>query len=627
MIEVRHNEHGFEIRNSDDSNSRLITGYALVFNSWSVDLGGFREIIQPEAIEGVIERSDILALLDHDQSRGVLARSTNGKGSLKLTVDEKGLRYEFEAPKTPLGDEVLESIRRGDLRSSSFGFTVDEDEWEETETGVVRTIRRFDKLFDVSAVYHPAYEETSVDTRGLKSLLEKKQQNIDDMSEKEKDIVTRMKSLLEEYESLESKVEESEEKRECNKEEDKREEDPEKDNEEKTERSEEEPEKETEEERSEETEEEDKKEESSEEEKEEKKDDEERNSETDLSTIEYRKTNTENNHINMNQNFSLLKGIRSLVEGRNFDEATQKIHDAGVAEFRKSNLTIKGNSLALPLAGIQNETRGAILAGTATQGAEIVETQKLNLVVALREKMILAQAGATMLNGLVGNVEIPYYSGSTASWKSEGAKADRGEGTFKTKTLSPKRLTACIHVSRQFLLQDAIGAEEALKRDLVDALAVEWEKTILGDGAGNAYTPAGLFNGVTPDTNPVEWSDIVELEAELDHQNISGSKVYLLSPAAKAILRTTKIDAGSGRLVLEGNGEINGIPTYCSQAVTDKGLILCDPKEIYLATWSGINLHIDENTLCDEDTIRIVANMYVDTVTRRDEAIVKKILA
>ena len=144
-------------------NSRTVEGYALVFNSLSKDLGSFREVIVPESLDGVIEVSDIMALLNHDNSRGILARSRYGKGSLSLEIDEVGLKYRFEAPKTALGDELLEYLTRGDITSSSFAFSVAEDMWKkETDGTYTRTITKFNRLFDVSPVFEPAYDATSV---------------------------------------------------------------------------------------------------------------------------------------------------------------------------------------------------------------------------------------------------------------------------------------------------------------------------------------------------------------------------------------------------------------------------------------------------------------------------------
>lgn len=149
-----------------DAESRKVEGYALLFDTPSDGLS-FEEVISKEALEGVIGRSDVLALMNHSVDRGVLARSINGEGSLDLEVDEKGLVYRFEAPHTVLGDELLENLRRGEIKQSSFAFDVDEDRWERKGDGTwKRTILQFGNLYDVSPVYHAAYSKTSVYMRG-----------------------------------------------------------------------------------------------------------------------------------------------------------------------------------------------------------------------------------------------------------------------------------------------------------------------------------------------------------------------------------------------------------------------------------------------------------------------------
>ena len=153
------------------ADSRRVEGVAVVFNSWSEDLGGFREKIAPGALDGVIERSDIFALLDHDRRRGILGRSKRGdQVSLKLDVREDGLHYSFEAPDTALGDEVLSCLQRGEIDGSSFAFTVLEDQWERNGDTYERTITKIDELYDVSPVYSPAYSQTTCDLRGLETL-------------------------------------------------------------------------------------------------------------------------------------------------------------------------------------------------------------------------------------------------------------------------------------------------------------------------------------------------------------------------------------------------------------------------------------------------------------------------
>ncbi len=128
-------------------------------------------MIQPEAIEGILEKSDILCLLNHNEERGVLARSKFGNGSLQLEVDNTGLKYRFEAPATALGDELLEGLKRGDISTSSFAFTIENDKWEKRNDGsYLRKITKFKELFDVSPVYKEAYPDTSVALRKIQDL-------------------------------------------------------------------------------------------------------------------------------------------------------------------------------------------------------------------------------------------------------------------------------------------------------------------------------------------------------------------------------------------------------------------------------------------------------------------------
>lgn len=150
------------------SESRVVEGYALLFNTLSNDLGGFREQIAPEALNGVIEISDVFALLNHDRSRGLLARSKQGTGSLSLSIDDRGLKYSFTAPNTSLGDELIEMLNRGDITESSFAFTIAEggDKWvKQSDGSYIRTITQIALLYDVSPVYTPAYNGTRVECK------------------------------------------------------------------------------------------------------------------------------------------------------------------------------------------------------------------------------------------------------------------------------------------------------------------------------------------------------------------------------------------------------------------------------------------------------------------------------
>jgi HK97 family phage prohead protease len=154
------NVQNLELREEGDSN--VVVGYASVFNTLSNDLGNFKEIISPDAFEGRLN-DDVRFLINHEGLP--LARTTNE--TLRLTTDETGLRYEAKVANTSLGRDLLELMRNGTINQSSFAFVVDDDSWEVKDGVNIRTINKVSRLYDVSAVTYPAYEEASVALRSM----------------------------------------------------------------------------------------------------------------------------------------------------------------------------------------------------------------------------------------------------------------------------------------------------------------------------------------------------------------------------------------------------------------------------------------------------------------------------
>ncbi|BGI52709.1 MAG: HK97 family phage prohead protease [Candidatus Hamiltonella defensa (Ceratovacuna japonica)] len=152
-----------------DNQSTHIVGYGSVFNSRSEPLRGFREVIKPNAFDGVLHE-DVRALFNHDPNF-ILGRST--AGTLRLSVDERGLHYDISAPDTQtIRDLVLAPMQRGDIKESSFSFGIarDGEHWYEDDEGqVVREIHRFSRLFDVSPVTYPAYQAADSAVRSMKA--------------------------------------------------------------------------------------------------------------------------------------------------------------------------------------------------------------------------------------------------------------------------------------------------------------------------------------------------------------------------------------------------------------------------------------------------------------------------
>jgi uncharacterized protein len=147
---------------------KRLEGHAIVFNTLSVDLGGFREQIAPEAVDRAInEGADVRALFDHDPGK-VLGRTR--AGTLSLRKDSKGLRAVIEPDlEISYARDVVRSVARGDISGMSFGFRVLSDEWDYEGKMPLRTVTDM-KLSEVSIVSWPAYEATSVQARALFNL-------------------------------------------------------------------------------------------------------------------------------------------------------------------------------------------------------------------------------------------------------------------------------------------------------------------------------------------------------------------------------------------------------------------------------------------------------------------------
>ena len=153
--------------------SRTITGTAIVFNVESEILDDwgyrFREVIKPEACTmEFLNSQDIKMNMLHDRDL-TIARCNQGRGSLRLSVDEKGVNFEFEAPKCDIGDRCLEMVRRGDYSGCSFEFWPEDYDVEERDGGkdVKITHKKFRALTALTIGMDPAYKQTSVNAREL----------------------------------------------------------------------------------------------------------------------------------------------------------------------------------------------------------------------------------------------------------------------------------------------------------------------------------------------------------------------------------------------------------------------------------------------------------------------------
>ena len=161
---IRSAETEFDIRSGASGNT--LVGHAAVFNVEAIIAGMFRESIAPRAFRKTIKESDVRALFNHDPAH-VLGR--NKAGTLRLSEDDAGLAYEIDLPDTQTARDLWTSIDRGDITQSSFAFEAVKELRTEPDVEAGETLPLFvvkeARLWDVSPVTYPAYEQTDVTAR------------------------------------------------------------------------------------------------------------------------------------------------------------------------------------------------------------------------------------------------------------------------------------------------------------------------------------------------------------------------------------------------------------------------------------------------------------------------------
>ena len=581
------------------TNGRTVSGYAIRFNEDSAFMG-FTERISPSALPAsMLENADIFAYFNHDWSK-VLARTPN---SLKLDLRSDGLYYEFEAPNTQDGNDLLEHIKRGEMYGTSFAFSLPEDGsgevWTKQEDGTyLREIVMFDALYEISPVYTPAYPTTSVSARCLEHVrkLEEQNMNEEDKLKDGKSVDEPKDTSMDEPKDNENKKEqdkpvESVDSKSCETDPDESKSCGNKPDESKPDET-----------------------KSCGDKLDETKSCDNEPDEPDDPDEPYDKDDDYKENISnrnkMKKQFSLLKAINDIANNRSLDAASQAVINAGADEMRSAGQSFSGQ-IQLPV-----ESRAAVT--VTDEHDDVVEVEFADLLTPLRAKNVLVAAGAKYMSGLIGDVQVPIMGAGNVTWEGEVASAKEAGYTFTSKKLQPKRLTAYVDISKQFLVQDSIGAEQAIRADIVAAINSKLESTILGSAQGSTTTPAGIFYGQTP-KKITTFKDICDLEASIEDANVIGECKYVMSNKAKAALRNMAKSSKSTQLVME-NGEVDGTPVLNTSNVEAQNIAYGDWNNLAIGQWGSIDLVVDPYTLAKDGQVRIVINAFFDAVTLRPEA-------
>ena len=555
-----------ELRSENEG--RHISGKAISFDTQSNDIG-FIEILHRGCItQELIDSSNIVFLYNHDYNQ-VIARANKGKGTLNIDLRDDGVYFDLEVPNTTMGNDLLENIRLGNITQCSFGFRYANEEgaYKDEKIGDVwyRNVYKIGELFDLSAVTYPAYDDTYVNAR---------------MQERSK-----MEDKLKETEEIQKEDEKMSDDRACEKKSDERASEKNSD------------EKEINNEDNTKSEEEKSEEEKSEEEKSDEKDS---NTDDKMSDKEDKDSDSEKDPEDDSK-------TDSKDEKRNENKKSYKMKKNIILSEIRSALNSADHKVTLPA---ETRTVTQTVSGDGVHD-EIVETEFKGLLEPLYADSVISNLGITIYNGLpAGDFKVSAMGKGAAAWADETGTAAESKNTFSHVTLQPKRISAQLSYSKQFLAQDTIGAEAAIRRDIYNALVAKIQSTMLSADASGANKPAGIFNGVTA-KNISSYAELCDVEATVDDSNVKGERKYLMSNKAKAILRCMPKSSLTTELVLDGN-DIDGTPVIANSDVPTTQYAYGDFSNIVMGTWGNVDLIIDPYTLAAENSVRIVVNAFVD---------------
>jgi len=190
-------------------------------------------------------------------------------------------------------------------------------------------------------------------------------------------------------------------------------------------------------------------------------------------------------------------------------------------------------------------------------------------------------------------------------------------------TLKPFRLSAYIDISRQFLVQDSVDAENVIREDLINAINSKLEETILGNGDGTSggatVAPEGMFHALPAAATISTFADLCDAEADIEDANVMGEIKYVLSNKAKAALRAMSKGTKSTQLVYE-DGEVDGVKAFNTSNVAGKNFIVGDWSNLVIGSWGNIDLVTDTVTQAVNGAVRLVVNAFFDAKILRTGA-------
>jgi HK97 family phage major capsid protein len=338
---------------------------------------------------------------------------------------------------------------------------------------------------------------------------------------------------------------------------------------------------------------------------------------------------------NESRDYSITKAVKAMVTGNWSGAELEKEASDEIA--RKTGKSPKGIFIPSDI-----RWKRDLISGASGDGGALVATNLLagSFIEALRANMVVKQAGALFLSGLVGEVAIPAQNAvNSASWVAENAAVTEVNPTYRQVTMAPKTLGTFTDISRHLMHQSTPAIETIVRNDIIRSLSNEVDKkAIQGDGTSN--TPTGILStsgigAVAIGTNggAGTWAHVVNTwkEVATDNANV-GALAFITSPLQiSRFMAAAKVSSSDSVMIMNDQAKLMGYNVFSTTNSPDnltKGtasgtasaLTFGNFNDLIIGEWGSLDISVDPYTNAAKGGTRIIGLYDVDVAVRHAES-------
>jgi HK97 family phage major capsid protein len=333
----------------------------------------------------------------------------------------------------------------------------------------------------------------------------------------------------------------------------------------------------------------------------------------------------------LRERVSLTKALRNASSNRPLDGAEKEMNELALEENKRAGVVTPDNAkLSIPLSFLRAEGQ-TVTQDTGGYGGALVHDDAPRVQMPFESSGLLDTLGVTRLTGLSGgDVPLPVMGDYDFNWLSEEEEITLQKAAIAGPKLSPNRLGAAVKINNRLLSQTSMGVDNIIRGLILSGYDRALTSALI-NGSGTSNQPEGILNnsgvqtGASTDADVPTKALIAELISLIELADADGGALkFLGSPSMKYLAEITKLDAGSGRFLMEKMNELLGYQFVSSNLVPDLAgnhpLIFGDFSKAFVGEWGAISVLSDPYTTAGSNSVKLILNAHADVAIAQPTA-------